>query len=89
MKINDVIDLNRLTEQQREKLSDNYRAYVHNFEKPIIVTEDYGKGFYVFRNAEDWKNGNSWVQYCYNIDYLNGWLYGAVQAKCKQLKVLE
>lgn len=22
----------------------------------------------------------SWTQYCYNIDYLNGWLYGAVQA---------
>ena len=22
------------------------------------------------------------LQYCYNIDYLNGWLYGCVQAAC-------
>jgi hypothetical protein len=89
MKLEQVIDLSSLTERQREKLSDNYSAYVHNFEKPVIVPEDYGRGFYVYRNADDWKAGNSWVQFCYSIEYLDGWLYGAVQAKCKQLKPLE
>lgn len=32
-----------------------------------------------FIQAEDVKNG-SYVQFCENIDYLNGWLYGVVQA---------
>lgn len=37
------------------------------------------KGWYIFKSAEDAKNG-SYVQFCENIDYLNGWLYGVVQA---------
>lgn len=77
-----------MTKRQLEKISDNLRAYEHNFEKPFIEGADYGGGFYVYRNESDYKNGNSWVQFCNNIDYLNGWLYGAVQAKCKQLKAI-
>ena len=33
--------------------------------------------FYVYRNEQEYNDGGSWVQFCYNIDYLNGWLYGA------------
>lgn len=77
-----------MTKKQIEKIQDNLRAYENNFEKPFIVQEDYGKGFYVYRNENDFKNGNSWVQFCYSLDYLDGWLYGAVQAKCKQLKAV-
>lgn len=81
--------MKNLTKKQRDTISDNLRAFIHNFEEPIIVREDYGHGLYVYRNKNDYNNGSSWVQFCYNVDYLNGWLYGAVQAKCKQLKQRE
>ena len=64
-----------MTQKQKEIIADNLRAYENNFGYIKIVKEDYGKGFYVFTDDSD-----SWRQYCYNIDYLNGWLYGCVQA---------
>lgn len=78
--------MENLKQREQEILADNYRAYVHNFERPVIIKEDYGKGFYVYRNEQEYNDGGSWVQFCYNIDYLNGWLYGAVQAVCGQLR---
>lgn len=66
-----------MTNKQKETIKDNLDAFVHNFGNVRI--EDYGmprSGFYVFCPA----NSEDYVQYCYNIDYLNGWLYGAVQA---------
>lgn len=76
-----------MTEKQKAILADNLRAFRANFESIRIENEDYGKGFYVFSPASD----TSWIQYCYNIDYLNGWLYGMVQgvnkrAPLKQIK---
>ena len=68
-----------ITKKQMEVINDNLRAYKNNFGYIEIVKEDYGKGFYVFTNQERKEQG-SWTQYCYNIDSLNGWLYGAVQA---------
>lgn len=60
-------------------IEDNLRAYKHNFGYIAIEKESCGKGFYVFTSPERKEQGN-WTQYCCNIDYLNGWLYGAVQA---------
>ncbi len=74
-----------LTKKQKELISDNLRAYMTNFGYIRIEREDYGKGFYVYTENSD---NASWTQYCYNIDYLNGWLYGAVQAICKRMKPL-
>ena len=68
-----------MTKKQKEIIADNLRAYENNFGYIKIVKEDYGKGFYVFTSEERAEQG-SWTQYCYNIDYLNGWLYGCVQA---------
>lgn len=64
-----------MTTRQKEIIADNLRAFTHNFGDVRIEKEDYGKGFYVFYPATE----TSWIQYCYNIDYLNGWLYGVVQ----------
>lgn len=64
------------TKNQYETIKDNYNAFVANFGTPRIERADYGGGFYVFLPAD----ANSWIQFCYNIDYLNGWLYGCVQA---------
>ena len=68
-----------LTKKQMEVIGDNLKAYKSNFDYIVIEKEDYGKGFYVY-TSQDRKEQGSWTQYCYNIDYLNGWLYGCVQA---------
>lgn len=68
-----------MTKRQEEIIKDNLRSYKANFDFIKIEDTDYGGGFYVFTSAERVKNGD-WTQYCYNIDYLNGWLYGCVQA---------
>lgn len=68
-----------MTNRQKEIIKDNLNAYIANFGYIKIVREDYGKGFYIFTDEQRAESG-SWTQYCYNIDYVNGWLYGAVQA---------
>ena len=70
---------NVFTRSQMESINDNLRAYLANFDYLKITKADYGKGFYVYTDEQRAESG-SWTQYCYNIDYLNGWLYGAVQA---------
>ena len=64
-----------MTKKQQELIADNLRAFTANFGNVRIEREDYGKGFYVFYPAES----ESWIQFCYDINYLNGWLYGVVQ----------
>ena len=63
------------TKKQREVIEDNLRAFTANFGDVRIEREDYGWGFYVYYPA----NSESHIQYCYDINYLNGWLYGCVQ----------
>lgn len=65
-----------MTQRQKDIIQDNYNAFVANFGELRIEKEDYGKGFYVYLPAD----ATTFIQYCYNLDYLNGWLYGAVQA---------
>lgn len=77
-----------MTKRQREIIKDNLNAFKANFGYIAIEKEDYGKGFYVFTDEER-KESGSWTQYCYNIDYLNGWLYGAVQAVNGIVKPIE
>ena len=60
--------------REMEIVKDNLQAYIANFGKPRIERGDDGKSFYVFTD-----DSSSWRQYCYNIDYLNGWLYGCVK----------
>ena len=64
-----------MTNRQKEKIQQNLNAYLANFPSIRIEDADYGDGVYVFSPAES----ESWVQYCPNIDYLDGWLYGMVQ----------
>ena len=79
---------NVFTRSQMENISDNLRAYLANFSYLKIVKADYGKGFYVYTDEQRAESG-SWTQYCYNIDYLNGWLYGAVQAVNRIMKPID
>ena len=68
-----------MTEWEKEIIKDNLKAYLANFGYLEIEPEDIGHGFYVFTSPERKEQG-AYTQFCYNIDYLNGWLYGAVQA---------
>ncbi len=77
-----------MTKKQAEIIKDNLNAYKANFGYIRIEAADYSEGFYVFTDEQRVESG-SWTQYCYNIDYLNGWLYGAVQAANKVMKPIE
>lgn len=70
-----------MTNRQKDLIKDNLRAYIAHFGEVRIEKEDCGKGVYVFSPSDS----TDYIQFCYNIDYLNGWLYGAVQAVCKQI----
>ena len=63
-----------MTSRQKEIIKDNLHAFIANFGEVRI--EKYGSGFYVFSPSDS----ESYVQFCYDIHYLNGWLYGCVQA---------
>ena len=77
-----------MTQREKEIIKDNLNAYINNFGYIHIEKEICGDGFYVF-TSEERKEQGSWTQFCYNIDYLNGWLYGAVQAVNKIMKPIE
>ena len=62
-----------MTEKQYEKIETNLNAFAFNFGMPRIV-DGYNGGYYVYP-----ADSEEYIQYCRNIDYLNGWLYGAVQ----------
>lgn len=70
---------------QKEIIKDNLRAFVSNFGEVRIEDEPCSTGFYVYSPAD----ADSYVQYCYNLDYLNGWLYGCVQAVHKRVKPIK
>ena len=74
-----------MDEREKEILKDNLNAFVKNFGEVRIEKENYGHGYYVFSPS----TSESYVQFCYNIDYLNGWLYGCVQGAMKCVKFKE
>lgn len=85
MKIDDFKKV--FTRAQMENIHDNLRAYLTNFGYLKIARADYGRGFYIYTDEQRAESG-SYTQYCYSFDYLNGWLYGAVQAVNKIMKPL-
>lgn len=64
-----------LTKKERETIKDNLNAFIVNFGVPRLVRADYGRGLFVYMGDSE----NS-IHFAYDINYLNGWLYGAVQA---------
>jgi len=64
-----------MTKRQSELIEDNLRAFTTNFGAPKIEKAEYGGGYFVYYPADS----KTYIQYCYDINYLNGWLYGVVQ----------
>ncbi len=79
--------MDRLTDKQIEKLT-NYRAFKANFPGYEVLTHKPYKGkryFYIVPVGA----ADPWTDYRYNADnleHINGYLYGAVQAACGQLR---
>ena len=67
-----------MTKYQEELIEKNMQAYVTNFGYIGITRSADKKGFLVYKSPVDELTEN-YIQYCPNIHYLNGWLYGAVQ----------
>ena len=63
-----------LTKSQQEKIEAHLNAFKYNL-GDVRIEREYD-GLYVFHPADS----EHYVQHCPNIDYLNGWLYGCVQA---------
>ena len=72
-----------MTAREKEIIKNNLRAFRNNFGDVRIVKEN--DVFYVYSPVER----DTWVQACYNIHYLNGWLYGCVQGALKCVKLKE
>jgi len=74
----------KITVKEVEQLKMNLDAFKFQFGFEPVISK-YNREFYVYlteeREAED-----DYIQRCKNIDYLNGWLYGAVQTICGQIK---
>lgn len=64
-----------MTKRQENIICKNLQAFISNFGTPRIEKEDYGQGFYVYFPAD----AETYIQYCENIHYLDGWLYGVIQ----------
>lgn len=75
-----------LTKRQQETIKDNLRSYLANFGYIKIETDGYR--FYIYTDKQRAETGCH-THFCENIDYLNGWLYGAVQAANKVMKPLD
>lgn len=66
-----------MTIRLNEYTKKNLNAFIANFGEIRIEKVQYVKGYYVYYPA----NSETYIHYCYNQDYLAGWLYGAVQCK--------
>lgn len=66
----------KLTEKQREEIKRNYNAFVANFGPVDIERQIPGKGFFIYYPATD----ETYTHYAPSLAYVDGWLYGAVQA---------
>lgn len=64
-----------MNERKKEVIKDNLESFIHNFGEVRIENFGLNDGYYVYYPADS----DSYIQYCYNLDYLNGWLYGCVQ----------
>lgn len=72
-----------MTLKKHEIIKDNLNAFLANFDSIKIERADYGNGYYVYVP----KDNPDYIQFCYDINYLNGWLYECVQAvNRKELK---
>ena len=67
----------KITKLEKNIIESNLKAFEANFDEIYLYKFHHG-AFEVYMAKSDIID-NTYIQYCDNIDYLNGWLYGAVQ----------
>ena len=72
--------MKELTEKQLLQLT-NIKAFNANFKPLYFLYDSNNKKVYAFTEEPN-SQASNYVQYG-SLEYINGWLYGAVQAKCK------
>lgn len=75
----------QVTQREADKIRKNLEAFVFQFGIDPILRKNRDKMFDIFLSVEA-EEKNEYIQRCENIDYLNGWLYGAVQTICGRIK---
>lgn len=76
--------MKELTIKETEKINKNLKAFNANFEEIKILK--FYKNYYIFIAKNINSQYSNYIQTTANIEYINGWLYGAVQAKNKIVK---
>lgn len=72
--------MKQLTEKQLSQLT-NIKPFNFNFKPLYFLYNINDKKVYVYTEEPN-NQASNYVQFG-SIEYINGWLYGAVQAKCK------
>lgn len=76
-----------MKESDKLQIGTVLRAFVKNFDNITIEDADFGKGYFVYQNGDS-TNTNA-IQYCPTIDFLEGWMWGCIQAKNGIVKGVE
>ena len=78
--------MKKLSDKQLSQLT-NIKPFNANFKPLYFLYNSNDKKVYVYTEEPNSQSSN-YVQFG-NIEYINGWLYGAVQAKCKMFLDIE
>ena len=76
--------MKELTIKEQEVIKKHLQAFNVNFQ-PIEIFKS-NKNYFIFQGKNE--NSDNWIYNTDNINHLNGWLYGAVQANNKRIKPL-
>ena len=82
----------KVTESNVENVASEfnlYKAFVANFGEIYICKSPYDKMYYIFKNEKDAENGENYIDFANNEDYIQGWLSGAIKANNGVLKGLQ
>ena len=70
--------IGNLTDREKKIIEDNLRHFENNFGELIIEKEELCDnttyGYYIYYPSKE-----HCVNFCYDISYLDGWLWGVVQ----------
>ena len=77
--------MKELNTREQEKIERNLKAFKFNFTDEIKILK-INKHYYIFKSEEINEHYSNYIYNSNSIENINGWLYGAVQAKCGMMK---
>ena len=77
--------MKELNEKELNIIERNLKAFQFNFTDEIKILK-FNRHYYIFKAEEINEQYSNYIRVTDNINYINGWLYGAVQANCKMVQ---